>query len=149
MTVPKHASHEAEPSIGELVKDATTHLSTVIHGEIELAKLELKKSVKLGGTGIALFAVAGVILVFALTFFFITLALVLEALHIWAWAAFGIVFLTLLLVAGAAAFIGFRRVKRVKAPERTIATTKDTVAALRSVGHPPVTRPSDVHGASA
>jgi Putative Actinobacterial Holin-X, holin superfamily III len=131
VTVSKHASLEIEPSIGELVKDATTHLSTVIHGEIELAKLELKRSVRFGGTGAALFAAAGVVLVFSLTFFFVTLALILVTLHIWAWAAFGIVFLLLLLVAGAAGLIGFKQVKRVKAPERTIATTKDTVSALK------------------
>jgi uncharacterized membrane protein YqjE len=140
VTVPKHASDTAgrsEPSIGELVKDATTQLSTVIHGEIELAKLELKSSFKFGGTGVVLFAVAAIVVVFSLTFLFIGLAELLARYLVPRWAAFLIVFGFLLLVAGLAGFIGFRMVKRVKAPTRTIETTKDTVTALRNAGHHP------------
>ncbi|MDT4951365.1 MAG: hypothetical protein QOJ37_3960, partial [Pseudonocardiales bacterium] len=43
--------HAAEPSLGELVSEASTHLSTLIRSEIELAKLELRSSVKNGGVG--------------------------------------------------------------------------------------------------
>jgi uncharacterized membrane protein YqjE len=134
VTVPKHAD-DAEPSIGELVKDATTQLSTVIHGEIELAKLELKSSLKFGGTGLALFAAAGIVLVFSLTFLFIGLAELLARYLVPRWAAFLIVFGFLVLVAALAAYLGIRKVKRVRAPQRTIKTTKDTVTALRSAGH--------------
>jgi hypothetical protein len=120
-----------QPSIGTLVSEATESLSTVLHGEIELAKLEIKSSVKFAGTGIAMFAVAAVLLVFSLTFGLIALAEGLVALHLWRWAAYLIVFGFLVLVALLLVFLGIRKVKRVKAPTQTIATTKDTVTALK------------------
>ena len=130
MTVPKHAT--SDPSIGELVKDVSTHLSTVIHGEIELAKLELKSSVRFGGVGIALFVVAGIVAVFSLTFGFIALAEGLIAAGLWRWAGYLVVFGFLMLVAALSAFIGFKKLKKIKAPQRTIDTTKSTVSALKT-----------------
>lgn len=120
-----------QPSIGTLVADATSSLSTVVHGEIELAKLELKSSFKNAGTGVVMFIAAAVLLVFSLTFGLIALAEGLVALHIWRWAAYLIVFGFLVLLALLLVFVGIRKVKRVKAPKQTIDTTKDTVAALR------------------
>ncbi len=124
--------HAAEPSVGQLVSDATTHLSTLLHSEIELAKLELRTSVKNAGTGVGAFASAGVLLVFSLTFGLIALAEGFVAMGLWPWAAFLLVFVLLLLVVGTLVFVGVRKVKRVKAPERTIATSKDTVAYLKA-----------------
>jgi uncharacterized membrane protein YqjE len=120
-----------EPSIGDLVKEATTQFSTVLHGEIELAKIELKSTVKNLGTGVIGFVVAAVLALFALTFLFIALAELIAWFGLWRWAAYGIVFVFIILVAGALVFMGIRKVKKVKAPERTIETTKATVAALR------------------
>jgi uncharacterized membrane protein YqjE len=125
------ASHRAEPSLGSLVADAHTSFSTLLHGEIELAKLEVKSSVKNAGTGAGMFAVAAVLLIFSLTFGLIALAEGLVALHLWRWVAYLIVFGFLVLLAGLFVFIGIRKVKRVKAPRQTIATTKDTVTALK------------------
>jgi uncharacterized integral membrane protein len=124
-------SHRAEPSIGSLVADAHTSFSTLLHGEIELAKLEVKSSVKNAGTGAGMFIAATVMLLFSLTFGLIALAEGLVALHIWRWAAYLIVFGFLILLAGLLIFVGIRKVKRVKAPRQTIETTKDTVTALR------------------
>jgi hypothetical protein len=127
-TTPAHA---AEPSIGQLVHDASESLSTIIRGEIELAKLELRSSVKNAGVGVGMFAAAGVLLVFSLTFGLIALAEGLVALHLWRWVAYLIVFGFLVLLAGLLVLIGIRKVKRVRAPKQTIETTKDTVAALK------------------
>src|ERR1700716_1424457 len=68
---PQHAS---EPTIGSLVADAHTSFSTLLHGEIELAKLEVKASVKNAGTGAGMFMSAAILLVFSLTFGLIALA---------------------------------------------------------------------------
>lgn len=125
------ASHRAEPSLGNLVSDAHASFSTLLHGEIELAKLEVKSSLKNAGTGAGLFAAAAVVLVFSLTFGLIALAEGLIALHIWRWAAYLIVFGFLVLLAGLFVVIGIRRVKRVRAPKQTIETTKQTVTALK------------------
>ena len=127
-----------QPSIGTLVAEATASFSTLLHGEIELAKLEVKSSVRNAGTGAVMFIAAGVILAFSLTFGLIALAEGLVALHIWRWAAYLIVFGFLVLLALLLVFIGIRRVKRVRAPKQTIDATKETVTALRqATSHQP------------
>jgi uncharacterized membrane protein YqjE len=131
VTVATTTSDEAQPSIGELVQEASTQFSAVLHGEIELAKLELRSTVKNAGAGAGLFIGALVLLVFSLTFGLLALAEGINAAGIWRWASFLIVFGFLLLVIGLMVFLGIRKIKRVKAPERTIATSKETVAALK------------------
>jgi uncharacterized membrane protein YqjE len=122
---------DPEPTIGELVQDVSTHLSTLVHGEIELAKSELTASVKNAGTGAGMFIGAAVIAVFALIFGFVALAEALIAIGLWRWLGYLIVFLLLIAVAGVLVLMGVRKVKRVRAPQRTIETTKDTVAFLK------------------
>jgi hypothetical protein len=125
-----------EPTIGELAKDVSTHLSSLIHGEIELAKSEVTASVKNAGTGIGMFLGAAVVAVFSLTFGLIALAEGLIALGLWRWLGYLIVFLLLILIAAVLVFLGIKKVKKVKTPQRTIATTKDTMAYLK---HPTTT----------
>jgi uncharacterized membrane protein YqjE len=132
-----------DPSIGQLVSQASESLSTIIRGEIELAKLELRSSVKNAGVGAGMFAAAAVLLVFSLTFGLIALAEGLIAIGLYRWLGYLAVFILLLLIIGALVFLGVKKVKRVKAPQRTIATGKDTVAYLKD--HPkqtPAAKPS-------
>jgi hypothetical protein len=132
---PQHApQHAAEPSIGQLVHEASESLSTIIRGEIELAKLELRSSVKNAGVGGGMFAAAGVLLVFSLTFGLIALAEGLIAIGLYRWLGYLVVFALLVLIVGMLVFLGIKKVKRVKAPQRTIDTGRDTVAYLKS--HP-------------
>ena len=85
-----------------------------------------------------MFAAAAVLLVFSLIFGLIALAEGLVALHLWRWVAYLIVFALLILLAGLFALLGMRKVKRVKAPQQTIDTTKSTVTALRqATAHQP------------
>jgi MFS family permease len=120
------------PSIGTLVSGAHASFSTLLHGEIELAKLEVKSSVKNAGTGAGMFTAAAALVLFSLTFGLIALAEGLIALHVWRWAAYLAVFAFLVLLAGALVFIGVKKVKRVKAPTQTIETTKETVSVLKN-----------------
>jgi hypothetical protein len=126
------AAHESDEPIGELVADVSRSLSTLLHSEIELAKLELKVSVKNAGVGVGFFGAALVLLVFSLTFGLIALAEGLNALGLYRWLSYLIVFLLLLAVVGVCVWLGVKKVKKVKAPERTIATSKDTVAYLKA-----------------
>jgi predicted neutral ceramidase superfamily lipid hydrolase len=126
------ADPKAEEPIGQLVADVSKSLSTLLHSEIELAKLELKVSVKNAGVGIGFFGAALVLLVFSLTFGFIALAEGIHAMGVWRWLSYLIVFLALVLVAGLLVYGGVKKVKKVRAPERTIATSKDTVAYLKA-----------------
>lgn len=122
-----------EQSIGGLVRDATTHLSTLVRAEVELAKQEVKGEVKKGLKGSIWFILALVVLLYSSFFFFFFIA---ELLSVWlpSWAAYGIVFLGMLGSAGLAAFLGYRKVKAIRAPQRTIDTMKGTAAALRRGG---------------
>jgi len=124
-------SDDAQPSIGELVQEASTQFSAVLRGEIELAKLELRSTAKNAGAGVGFFVGALVLFVFSLTFGLVALAEGIVATGVWRWAAYLIVFGFLLLLIGLLVFLGVRKVKRVKAPERTIATGKETVAYLK------------------
>ena len=131
-TTSEGTEEAAEPSIGQLVQQASTQFSAVLHGEIELAKLELRSSVKNAGAGLGMFAGALVLLVFALTFGFIALAEgIAVAADLSRWAGYLIVFGFLIVLIGLLVFFGIKSVKRVKAPARTIATSKETVAALK------------------
>ncbi len=121
-----------EPTIGRLVADTSRHLSTLIRAEIALAKAELKISVTAGGVGIALVTVAGflgVLAVIMVSFAGVYFLAKIPGLDL----AYGflIVFGFYLLVALLLVWLAVRRFKKVKPPEKTIETTKDTVATLR------------------
>ncbi|RKT84012.1 Putative Holin-X, holin superfamily III [Saccharopolyspora antimicrobica] len=113
-------------SIGSLVRDATTHLSTLVRSEVELAKTELAGEMKKAVKGSVYFILALTVLAFSMFFLFFTLAEGLAQLGLWRWAAFGIVFLLMLVVAGLMAFLGYLRVRKIRAPKRTIESLKET-----------------------
>ncbi len=124
------ARTDAEPSVGQLVAQASRDVSSLVKSEIALAKSEVKLSVKAGGIGAAMFAVAGFIGLLAILMlsFGIVYLIHLTGLDL-AWC-YLIVFLLYLLLAGLVAFIGYRSVKKVRAPERAIhqaQETKDTL----------------------
>jgi hypothetical protein len=125
---PASARHAADPSIGELVAEASASFSTLIRSELDLARLEVTASLKKGGISVGAFIVAGVVVLFSFTFLFLSLAALLARYVMPLWAAYLTVFGFLVVVAIALALFGRWMVTRVKAPERTIATTKDTVS---------------------
>ena len=99
-------------------------MSQLVRSEVELAKTELAQSAKKGGIGAGMFGVAGTVALYSSFFFFLFLA---ELLDKWLdrWAAFLIVFLIMLVIAAVVGFIGFKNIKKVKAPEKTIESTKE------------------------
>ena len=122
-----------EPTIGRLVSDASRDISSLVQKEIQLAKSELKVSVKNGGVGVGLFLGAAFFAVMALIMFSVALAYFIHwngsglDLH---WA-FLVVFGFYLLLAGLLVFLGVRSVKKVKAPERAIKQGKQIPSALK------------------
>ena len=114
-----------EPSVGSLVQSAMADFSTLVRGEIELAKSEIGKSAKKAGIGAGAFGAAGVVLAFSAFFFFIALAEFLTWLGLERWISYLIVWFLLVLVAGLAALIGRRFIKRIEKPERTLETLHD------------------------
>lgn len=131
---------DTEPTIGRLVTDASRDISSLIHSEIQLAKSELKVSVKNGGTGIGLFAAAGFLALLAIIMLSVAFAYLIHwngdglALQ---WA-FLIVFAVYLLIAGLLAFLGIKKVRKVRAPERAIAQGKQIPRALKGESGPNV-----------
>ncbi|MDQ2884266.1 MAG: phage holin family protein [Actinomycetota bacterium] len=119
----------ADVSLGDLVREAATHFSTLFRSEVELAKAEVTREVRKGVKGSVFFAVALTVLLFSLFFLFITVA---EVIAIWLpqWAGFGIVFGLMLAASGGFALLGWRRMRSIRKPERTISTVRDTGAAL-------------------
>ena len=86
----------ANPSIGDLVKDATTQVSTLVRAEVELAKAEITRDVKKGLTGSLFFVLALVVLFYSTFFLFFFLAELLDT-WLWRWVAFLIVFVLMVL----------------------------------------------------
>jgi len=122
-----------EPTIGRLVTDAQRDLRTLISKEIELAKSELKVSITAGGVGLGLFAAAGFVLVLAVIMFSVAIAYLSHwngdglDLH---WA-FLIVFGFYLLLAMLMVFVGVRKMKKVKAPEKAMQQGREIPKALK------------------
>lgn len=120
-----------DPTIGRLVADASRDISSLITKEIELAKSELKVSVQAGGIGVALFAAAGFLLLLGVIFASIALGFFIHWLGLGYGVSFLLVFALYALVAGVLAFVGVRKVKQVKAPERAIEQGKAIPDALK------------------
>ncbi|WP_372727529.1 phage holin family protein [Nocardioides sp.] len=124
-----------DPTIGRLVTDASRDISTLISKEIQLAKSELKVSVKAGGIGIGLFVAAGFLVVLAVIMLSVAIAYLIHwdgdglALK---WA-FLIVTGFYLLLAGLLAAVGVKKVKQVGPPEGAIRQGKQIPTALK--GH--------------
>ncbi len=77
---------------GDLVKDASASVSTIVRGEIELAKLELRSSIRTAGVGVGFFVAAAAIAVFSLFFLFIGVAELITCLGVVRYGAYLIVF---------------------------------------------------------
>ncbi|WP_210439547.1 phage holin family protein [Nocardioides xinjiangensis] len=127
---------DTDPTLGKLVIDAQRDISTLISKEIQLAKSELKVSVKHGGVGVGLFAGAAFLGLLAVIMLSVAIAYLIHwngqglDLH---WA-FLIVFAVYLLLAGLLALIGVKQVKKVKAPERAIEQGRQIPQALKGRG---------------
>lgn len=121
----------SDPTLGKLVADASRDVSTLISKEIQLAKSELKVSVKAGGLGIGLFVAAGFLLVLAIIMLSISAAYFIHWAGLDLHWAYLIVFGFYTLIAIILALVGVRSVKKVRAPERAIAQGKAIPAALK------------------
>ncbi len=134
-TIPLTDPHAkpAEPSIGDLIKDATAQVSTLVRAEVELARSEITRDVKKGLTGSVFFIAALVVLFYSTFFFFFFLAELLDD-WLWRWAAFLIVFGIMVVVGALLGLMGFLKVRRIRGPRQTIQSVKETRSAL-TPGH--------------
>ncbi|MGV9670348.1 MULTISPECIES: phage holin family protein [unclassified Gordonia (in: high G+C Gram-positive bacteria)] len=120
---------KGEPSIGNLVKDATASMSTLVRSEVALAKAELVDEAKKAGAGTGALIIAGVTALYASLFFFIFLA---ELIAVWLprWAAYLIVLGLLILITIVVAIAGYLFFRKVRGPKKTIASVKEIQTVL-------------------
>ena len=126
-----------QPEIADLVKDITADVTTIVKGQIELAKAELVPQAKSVGIGAGLFGAAGYLGVGAAGLIWISLSIGWG--EFWAWlgvkpfASLALGFLTMavimLALAGVLALIGKNKVS-VKGPEATVREGVASVEAL-------------------
>ena len=122
--VPRSAEAD-ETSIGTLVQTAMADVSTLVRGEIELAKAEVGKSAKKAGIGAGALGAAGVLLGVSTVFLFITIAEFLTWLGLQRWISYLIVWAFFVLLAAIAALVGRGQLKKIEKPERTLETLRD------------------------
>jgi nitric oxide reductase large subunit len=121
-----------EQSLGELVATATRDMSSLVHQEIELAKLELAAQASRIGVGAGLLSGAGVFGLFALILASFAGGFgFADGLNLALWAGFLCMAGVYVLLAVVFAFVGILRVKGVRGPERTSSTVKANLAWAR------------------
>ncbi len=128
-------------SLGSMVSDLSADLSSLVRGQIELAKTELKDSARNAASGGGLLAAALVLAGTGALFLLLTLAWLLDE---WlpTWAAFGIVTLLLLVVAVVLALVGRTKLETMKGLPVTTASIEKTKAALARKPGAPVEEPA-------
>ncbi|MGW2015503.1 phage holin family protein [Streptomyces sp. NPDC001927] len=140
----------AERSLGQLVASATAEMSALVHDEIALAKAEIRQDVKRGVIGGAAGATAATVFLFSLPMLSFALA---YGINTWtgghngdggwnlAWC-FLLSFAANVLLAGLLGLIAYAKFKKVKPPEKSIASAKQTAAILQNAKPHP--RPEQV-----
>ncbi|MEU8525223.1 MULTISPECIES: phage holin family protein [Streptomyces] len=130
-----------ERSLGQLVASATAEMSALVHDEIALAKAEIRQDVKRGVMGGAAGIGAATVLLFSLPMLSFALA---YGINTWtgghngnggwnlAWC-FLLSFAANVLLAGLLGFVAYLKFRKVKPPEKSIASAKQTAAVLQGV----------------
>ncbi len=131
-------------SLGALVSGISEDISTLLRGEVELVKSEIKESARSAGKGSGLLVGAGVLGFLATIFLLLTFAWVLVQLGLPTWAGFGIVTLVLLIVTASLGFLGKKQFESVKGLERSPVSIAKTKAVLTRSAPPvdPATSPT-------
>lgn len=121
-------NHLRDRPTGELVKDLSTQVSTLVRQELELAKVELTAKGKQAGIGAGMLGGAGLFALYGVGALVATAILALST-AVDAWLAALIVAVVLFAVAGVMALMGRSRARRAgpPVPEQTVATVKEDV----------------------
>jgi hypothetical protein len=135
------AVEDGDRSLGQLVAAATAEMSALVHDEIALAKAEIRQDVKRAGIGGGAIATAGVLALFALPVLSFAAAYGIHNLGLSLAWSFLIVGVGYLLIAAVLGLFAVAKFKKVKPPQRSIASAKQTATVLQGVKPHP--RPAD------
>ena len=124
-----------------LVQDVPSLVTDLVKGELALLKYEVIGTLKAFGIG-AGFLVGALVFVFAMLGVLLTGIVLLLAIWLPGWASALIVAGVLLLVAALLAFLGYKSIKKglPAVPEKTIASLKADLKAVKGVGSIPGAR---------
>jgi cytochrome c biogenesis protein CcdA len=123
----------SEPTVGQLVANASRDLSALVRGEIKLAQAELKRSAQAVGVGAGMFAAAAFLALLAVVLLSISAAFALVAAGLGPAVAFLIVAAAYLLIGTGLVFVGMTQMKKAKGPERAIESSKESVEQLKAI----------------
>ncbi|WP_411079621.1 phage holin family protein [Streptomyces sp. cmx-18-6] len=132
MSDPGNYAGSADRSIGQLVASATAEMSALVHDEIALAKAEVRQDVKRGVIGSVAFIVAGVLLLFTMPMLSFAAAYGIHNLGLGLAWSFLIVAGGFILLAALLGLLGWLKFKKVKPPQKSIASAKQTAAVLQN-----------------
>ena len=122
-----------EKTAGQLIKEVTEDISTLVRKEIELAKQEVGTSVAAKAKGAAIFAIVGVLAFFALIFFLLAIRDGFDE-FMWTWLADIATGVVLLLIGGLAAMIAKKKLATPISTEITKQNVKEDVDMMKSLG---------------
>ena len=128
------AGLDSQPTIGQLVSQATADVQSLVRSQIELTKVELSSTAKQAVASSGLLIGAGVLGFLGFIFLLVTAAEGLIAAGLAPWLSFLIVAVVLLIIAGILGFLGKRRLENMKGPEVAIEQLNETKAAFQSLG---------------
>jgi uncharacterized membrane protein YqjE len=129
---PDSTTTDAKPA-GDLVKDLSEQVSTLVRQELQLARLEMQEKGKRAGLGAGLFGGAGLMALYGGAAL-LTAIVLLIATSLEPWIAALIVAAGLFLIAGVLALTGKKQVDQVTpaAPEAAIESTKRDVDEVKA-----------------
>jgi hypothetical protein len=125
---PDGAAARSQRPTGELVRDLSTQVSSLMRQELELAKVELAQKGKEAGVGAGMFGGAGLLGLYGVGAL-VAAAIIGLSTAVAGWLAAIIVGVALLAVAGVLALMGKGHTKRAvpPAPEQAVASVKEDV----------------------
>ncbi|KPC95444.1 transporter, partial [Streptomyces sp. NRRL F-6602] len=136
----------ADRSLGQLMANAVSELSALVHDEIALAKVQIMKDVKKGVAGSGAFIVALTLALFSLPMLSFALAYGFRTWTGWNMAicfllSFAVNVLVALLL-GLIALVFVKKAKKGKGPQKTVASAKQTAAVLQNAKPHPRPEPA-------
>jgi hypothetical protein len=129
----KTTARAQDRTLGQLVATATAELSALVHDEIALAKAELRQDAKRVGIGGGAIAASGALALFALPVLSFAAAYGIHNFGLGLAWSFLIVGGAYLVVAAVLGLFSISKLKKIKPPERSIISAKQTVTALQNV----------------
>jgi len=120
-------------SAGQLMKEVTEDLSTLIRKEIELAKQEVGESISTKVKGAAIIAVAGVLGLFALIFLLLAIRDGFDT-FLWTWLADIATAVVLLAIGAGGAMLAKKKLTTPLKTELTKQTIKEDVQWAKTLG---------------